>query len=71
MNSFLRYLPQEINGLLKIPLFIPTTPSISVSIIADVPMTIHYFDKSLSWQVSDTSAVYFRYSLLNASRLLT
>ena len=31
--NFFLYLPQMINGLLKIPLFIPTAPSISVSII--------------------------------------
>ena len=31
------------------PLFIPTAPSISVSIIAEVPMTILFSDKSLSW----------------------
>ena len=47
------------------PLFIPTAPSISVSIIADVPITIQSVDKSLSRHVSATCFVYFKYSLLN------
>lgn len=50
------YLPQMINGLLKMPLFIPTAPSISVSTIADVPITIL---SARSWfsQLSATSCV--------------
>ena len=35
------------NGLLNIPLFIPTDPSTSVSIIADVPITIQAVKSSL------------------------
>ena len=43
-NHFFLYLPQMMNGLLNMPLFIPTAPSISVSIMADVPMTILFSD---------------------------
>ncbi len=32
--------PHMMNGLLKISLYIPTAPSISVFVIADVPITI-------------------------------
>ena len=35
------------NGLLKMPLFIPTAPSISVSMMAEVPMTILFSDKGV------------------------
>ena len=39
-KSLLLYLPQIIKGLLKIPLYIPTAASSSVSTTADVPMAI-------------------------------
>ena len=35
------------NGLLKMPLFIPTPPSISVAMMAEVPMTILFSDKGV------------------------
>ena len=62
------YLPQMIKGLLKMPLFIPTAPSISVSIIADVPMTMLFSDRSRSRQVLAVREVYFKYCLLYSSR---
>ena len=57
------------NGLLKMPLFMPTAPSISVSMMADVPMIMLFSDRSLSWLVSATCAVYFKYSALKSDRL--
>ena len=56
------------NGLLKMPLFIPIAPSISVSMMAEVPMTMLSSDRSLSWMVSAYSAVYFSVSSQYISR---
>ena len=39
-KSPLRYRPQMRKGLLKMPLFMPTAPSSSVSTMAEVPMTM-------------------------------
>lgn len=50
------------------PLYIPIAPSNSVSMMADVPMTMLFSDRSLSWQVSATCAVYLRYSALKSDR---
>lgn len=40
LNQWLLYFPQMRNGLLNMPLYIPTAPSISYFANADVPMTI-------------------------------
>lgn len=42
------------------PEFMPTAPSISVSMIADVPMTMLFSDRSQSPQLSATIFVYLR-----------
>ena len=40
LNQLRLYFPQMMKGLLKMPLYIPTAPSISYRASADVPMTM-------------------------------